>query len=87
MLNLIATKLRHLVVPPKRVKRPYLLRWLTEGLSAGHLLTLVSAPPGFGKTMCVTDAASALDVPAAWCGLIPLSAQYKMPDSTSGILY
>ncbi len=69
MLSLLATKLRRPITPSKRVQRPQLLRRLTEGLSAGHLLTLVSAPAGFGKTLCVGDWVSTLDVPSAWLSL------------------
>ena len=69
MLNLVATKLRRPVTPSKRVQRPQLLRRLNEGWSAGHPLTLVSAPAGFGKTLCVSDWVSTLDVPSAWLSL------------------
>ncbi|NTU65610.1 MAG: helix-turn-helix transcriptional regulator, partial [Chloroflexi bacterium] len=69
MLNLVATKLRRPVIPSKHVQRPQLMRRLNEGLSAGHPLTLVSAPAGFGKTLCVSDWASTLDVPVVWLSL------------------
>jgi LuxR family maltose regulon positive regulatory protein len=42
-----------LFVPPPRpnlVPRPGLIRRLNEGLQLGRQLTLISAPPGFGKT-------------------------------------
>jgi len=69
MLNLIATKLRRPVVPPNRVQRPQLIGRLNEGLAAGRPLTLVSAPAGFGKTICVSAWANALSVPVAWLSL------------------
>jgi LuxR family maltose regulon positive regulatory protein len=69
MLNLVATKFRRPVVPPKRVLRPQLRQRLNEGLSASCTLTLVSAPAGFGKTLCVSDWVSTLDVPVVWLSL------------------
>jgi LuxR family maltose regulon positive regulatory protein len=69
MLNLVATKLRRPVVPARRVQRPQLLRLLNGGLAAGHPLTLVSAPAGFGKTLCVSEWASTLAAPVAWLSL------------------
>jgi len=69
MMNLVATKLRRPVTPSKRVQRPQLMRRLAEGRSAGRPLTLVSAPAGFGKTMCVSDWVSTLDVPVVWLSL------------------
>ena len=52
---ILATKL---YIPPSRrrvVLRPRLVERLDEGLAAGHRLTLVSAPAGFGKTTLVSD--------------------------------
>ena len=52
---ILATKL---YVPPSRPKvvlRPRLIERLNEGLSAGHKLTLISAPAGFGKTTLVSE--------------------------------
>jgi len=51
--SLLVTKvslpiLRHILVPRKKV-----LRQLCEGIQDGHLLTLVSAPAGYGKTTTV----------------------------------
>jgi LuxR family transcriptional regulator, maltose regulon positive regulatory protein len=69
MLSLVATKLRRPFTPAKRVQRPQLMQRLSEGLSAGHPLLLVSAPAGFGKTLCVSEWVSTLDVPVAWLSL------------------
>lgn len=69
MLNLLSTKLRRPIFPPKRVQRPQLVQRLNEGLSAGRPLTLVSAPAGFGKTMCVSEWLNTLDVPVTWLSL------------------
>jgi LuxR family maltose regulon positive regulatory protein len=69
MLNLVATKLRRPIVPAKHVQRPQLLHRLQAGWAAGRPLTLVSAPAGFGKTLCVSEWAGALAVPVAWLSL------------------
>ncbi len=52
---ILATKL---YVPPPRpgaVLRPRLIERLDAGLAAGHKLTLVSAPAGFGKTTLISE--------------------------------
>jgi LuxR family maltose regulon positive regulatory protein len=40
---------------PNLISRPNLIQRLEEGSRLGHQLTLVSAPPGFGKTTLVSD--------------------------------
>jgi len=42
---------------------------LSDGLAAGHRLTLISAPAGFGKTTCAGEWARALALPVAWLSL------------------
>jgi DNA-binding LacI/PurR family transcriptional regulator len=45
-------------MPPVRtglVARPHLAKRLEEGLCAGHKLTLISAPAGFGKTTLLSE--------------------------------
>lgn len=65
---------------PKRVIRARLTRRLTEGLAAGHPLTLISAPAGYGKSTLAAEWLSALtsgysptgreeDVRVAWLSL------------------
>jgi ATP/maltotriose-dependent transcriptional regulator MalT len=52
--DLLKTKL---FIPPARiglVSRHRLLQKLEDGLQHGQRLTLVSAPPGFGKTTLIT---------------------------------
>ncbi len=67
---LLATKL---YIPPARqdlVARPRLLRRLADGLT--HPLTLISAPPGFGKTMLLSAwcaSAESHGVSVAWLSL------------------
>jgi LuxR family maltose regulon positive regulatory protein len=69
-LPILSTKL---LVPPHRddvIARPRLTGRLTEGLSGK--LTLVSAPPGFGKTTLVTEWLMGGDVHrVGWIGLDP----------------
>jgi LuxR family maltose regulon positive regulatory protein len=61
-----------LYIPPSRrrvVLRPRLVERLNEGLSAGHKLTLVSAPAGFGKTTLIGEWVAGCGRPAAWLSL------------------
>ena len=66
---LLATKLHQPALPPRRVHRAALVQRLDEGLQAGHCLSLISAPAGFGKTTCVLEWLAALPRPAAWLSL------------------
>jgi LuxR family maltose regulon positive regulatory protein len=66
---ILATKL---YIPPSRrsvVLRPRLVERLNEGLAAGHRLTLVSAPAGFGKTTLVGEWIAGCGRPTAWLSL------------------
>ena len=66
---ILATKL---YIPPSRrgiVLRPRLVERLNEGLAAGHRLSLVSAPAGFGKTTLVSDWIAGCGRPVAWLSL------------------
>ena len=51
----LATKLFAPARRPQLVARPRLTGQLDTTLDAGHRLTLVSAPPGFGKTTALSD--------------------------------
>jgi LuxR family maltose regulon positive regulatory protein len=65
--DLLASKFYY---PPHRldfVERPHLLASLDAGLS--RKLTLVSAPPGFGKTTLVSEWIRGCDHPTAWLSL------------------
>lgn len=65
--TLLTTKL---YIPPKRpelVPRPRLIELLDEGL-AGKLI-LVSTPPGFGKTVLLSEWIREGDISAAWVSL------------------
>ena len=69
--HLLATKLRPPAIPPKRTLRPQLVQRLNDGLEAGRQITMLSAPAGFGKTVCVGDWVSTLRWPVAWLTLDP----------------
>lgn len=67
--SLLTTKL---YIPPPRpnlVPRPRLIQQLDTGLRVGHRLTLVSAPPGFGKTTLVTEWVCNSPREVAWISL------------------
>ena len=66
---LLRTKL---YIPPTRpewVARPRLIEQLDAGLQAGHKLTLISAPAGFGKTSLVSAWVHTSGLLAAWLAL------------------
>jgi LuxR family maltose regulon positive regulatory protein len=69
--SLLATKLHPPSPPPKRVARPQLLERLNRGLDSGRQITLVSAPAGFGKTVCASEWIHTLDLPVTWLSLDP----------------
>src|SRR5512141_3237783 len=56
--------LRNIVVPREKI-----LRQLREGVQDGHLLTLISAPPGYGKTTTVRMWVEQAGYPVAWVSL------------------
>jgi LuxR family maltose regulon positive regulatory protein len=64
---LLLTKLFVPAPPPGLVARPHLLARLTTGL-AGQI-TLLSAPPGFGKTTLLTQWLASCERPVAWLAL------------------
>jgi LuxR family transcriptional regulator, maltose regulon positive regulatory protein len=63
---LLSTKLRIPDIRPAQVARPRLISRLTEGLRLGRRLTLVSAPPGFGKTTMIREWLAATQRRPAW---------------------
>ena len=67
--TLLSTKLHIPAARPDAVARARLVTALDEGLRLGHRLTLVSAPPGFGKTVLIREWIEALARPTAWLTL------------------
>src|SRR5512139_4274481 len=67
--TLLSTKLHIPPARPDAVGRARLVAALNEGLRLGHRLTLVSAPPGFGKTVLIREWIEALARPTAWLTL------------------
>lgn len=67
--TLLATKLHIPAARPDAVGRARLVAALDEGLRLGHRLTLVSAPPGFGKTVLIREWIETLPRPTAWLTL------------------
>jgi len=64
MTKVSLPKLRHMLVSRKKV-----LRQLSEGVQEGHLLTLVSAPAGYGKTTAIRMWVEEAGCPVAWVTL------------------
>jgi LuxR family maltose regulon positive regulatory protein len=64
--TLLSTKLRTPAARPNLVSRPGLVAELESGLQAGHVLTLISAPAGFGKTTLIQEWIGITDRPVAW---------------------
>lgn len=95
----LATKL---YIPPlrlKMVRRPRLVARLNAGLAAGHKLTLISAPAGFGKTTVVSEWVNSCARPVAWLSLdqgdsdparfltyLVAALQTMMPNLGAGVL-
>ena len=67
--TLLSTKLRRPDARPAEVARPRLMSRLAAGLRLGRRLTLVSAPPGFGKTTLIREWAAAVERRIAWLTL------------------
>ena len=66
---LLATKMIRPALRANPVARERLLARLDEGLALGRSLTLVSAPPGFGKTTLILQWLQRLDRRVAWLTL------------------
>ncbi len=67
--DLLSTKLYVPEARPNLVSRSRLVTRLEEGLRHGHRLTLVSAPPGFGKTTLIREWAGVTERPVAWLSI------------------
>jgi LuxR family maltose regulon positive regulatory protein len=68
-IPVLATKLYLPSPPPKVVTRSRLIDRLSEGLSAGRKLSLISAPAGFGKSTLVSEWITSRSQSTAWLSL------------------
>src|SRR4029079_13746563 len=66
---LLMTKVSLPIVRHRLVPRKKLLRQLSEGIQDGHVLTLVSAPAGYGKTTTIRMWVKQTGHPVAWVTL------------------
>ena len=66
---LLAAKFHRPIASRHQVARPALLARLNAGLAAGHPLTLIAAPAGYGKTTLAAQWAAQLDQPVTWLAL------------------
>lgn len=67
--TLLLTKVSLPILRKIVVHREKILRQLNEGIQDGHLLTLVSAPPGYGKTTTIRMWVEQAGYPVAWVSL------------------
>jgi len=68
--TLLPTKLHPPSLPSKWIHRVHLTQRLNEGLQDKRQIILVSAPAGFGKTICICDWVQTLDHwPVTWLSL------------------
>ncbi|WP_129676179.1 AAA family ATPase [Candidatus Chloroploca sp. Khr17] len=67
--TIIKTKINLPALRRSLVLRPRLLASISEGVRQGHLLTLIAAPAGFGKTTLIREWIAAGETPAAWISL------------------
>ncbi len=68
-IPILATKLYIPTLPSKVVTRPRLIKQLTDGLTTGRKLTLISAPAGFGKSTLISEWIMSCGRPTAWLSL------------------
>jgi LuxR family maltose regulon positive regulatory protein len=66
---ILATKLYVPPAPSKAVARSRLIKQLTDGLVTGRILTLISAPAGFGKSTLASEWIASCGRPATWLSL------------------
>ncbi|MDO9085064.1 MAG: LuxR C-terminal-related transcriptional regulator [Anaerolineaceae bacterium] len=69
VFSILSTKLFIPTIAPDVIHRPHLVEQVTEGLKAGHFLTLVSAPAGYGKTTLLAEWISTHQGQVAWLSL------------------
>ena len=69
VFSILSTKLFIPTIQPDVIHRPNLIEQVTAGLNAGHSLTLVSAPAGYGKTTVLAEWISTYQGQVAWLSL------------------
>ncbi len=67
--SILSTKLFIPSIPPGNIHRPQLIERLNTGLHSGHILTLLSTPPGYGKTTLLAEWVALHQGDTAWLGL------------------
>ncbi len=67
--NLLQTKFHQPALPARRVSRPHLVARLEEGLRAGRVVSLISAPAGYGKSSLAIEWSRQTSRPYAWLQL------------------
>ena len=67
--NLLTTKLLNPSLHSDLIERPLLCKRLQAGLESGKRLTLISAPPGYGKTTLVSEWIYQYHLEAVWVSL------------------
>src|SRR3990172_7784158 len=67
--SLLTTKVSLPILRHTLVLRKTVLRQLTEGFEDAHLLTLASAPAGYGKTTAIRTWVEKVGYPIAWVTL------------------
>ncbi len=70
-IPLISTKLAPPLAPPGYVARPRVESLLDRSVGEAVSLTLVAAPPGYGKTLAVAGWLESRGLPRAWLSLDP----------------
>ena len=68
-LTLLTQKLFMPTLPARRVERGFLLHRLDAGLADGRMVTLISAPAGYGKSTLAAAWAAHTRRPVAWLSL------------------
>jgi LuxR family transcriptional regulator, maltose regulon positive regulatory protein len=69
MPKLLVSKFHRPGLPIQYVPRPQLVSRLEDGFAAARLLTLISAPAGFGKTTCACEWLAGAVCPVTWLAL------------------
>jgi len=69
VFSILSTKYFIPSLPLDVIRRPYLTEQVNAGLEAGHSLTLISAPAGYGKTTLLAEWISEYNDQVVWLSL------------------